>query len=217
MGTLKGTYRFNDVLSLPSGSKIQQNINFSVTTTPQRAGVKCLFMGSAIVYHNDIVDYHIEASYPDDWLDGMAVLPSDFNVYWEEWQTDILGEGIKTVTIPYEQEVSDDFFALFVANTIKLPDATMTYKGEILETLNGGEYAIIHTKGEVMEDDIRVDVSETTVYIPVNEDSSLPIEVSTEAEMTALLETAEVGSIYKYTGETTDKYENGTKYELCEE
>jgi hypothetical protein len=37
-------------------------------------------------------------------------------------------------------------------------------------------------------------------------------EVSTEAEMTALLSTAEVGAIYKYTGETTDTYENGALY-----
>ncbi len=44
------------------------------------------------------------------------------------------------------------------------------------------------------------------------EDSALPIEVATEAEMTALLSTAEVGAIYKYTGETTDTYENGALY-----
>lgn len=43
-------------------------------------------------------------------------------------------------------------------------------------------------------------------------DNPLPIEVSTEAEMNALLETAEVGSVYKYTGETTDTYENGALY-----
>lgn len=38
-------------------------------------------------------------------------------------------------------------------------------------------------------------------------------EITTEAEMNALLETAEVGSVYKYTG-TTGTYENGVKYEL---
>lgn len=44
------------------------------------------------------------------------------------------------------------------------------------------------------------------------EDSPLPTEVATEDEMTALLSTAEVGAIYKYTGETTDTYENGALY-----
>lgn len=47
-----------------------------------------------------------------------------------------------------------------------------------------------------------------TIQVP---DSPLPIEISTEAEMTALLKTAEVGSVYKYTG-TTGTYENGALY-----
>ena len=36
-------------------------------------------------------------------------------------------------------------------------------------------------------------------------------EISTEAEMTALLETAEIGSVYKYVGES-GTYENGALY-----
>lgn len=39
----------------------------------------------------------------------------------------------------------------------------------------------------------------------------VPIEVLTEAEMTALLETAGVGSVYKYGG-TSGTYESGTLY-----
>lgn len=42
--------------------------------------------------------------------------------------------------------------------------------------------------------------------------SSLPIEISTEAGMTALLETAPIGAVYKYVGESTDTYENGGIY-----
>ena len=42
-------------------------------------------------------------------------------------------------------------------------------------------------------------------------DSPLPIVVLTEADMTALLETAEVGSVYKYAGES-GTYENGALY-----
>lgn len=47
-------------------------------------------------------------------------------------------------------------------------------------------------------------------------DSPLPTEVSTEAEMTALLTSGEVGGVYKYTG-TTGTYENGALYVLEEE
>lgn len=44
-------------------------------------------------------------------------------------------------------------------------------------------------------------------------DSPLPIEVLTEAEMTALLTSGTVGGVYKYTG-TTGTYENGALYVL---
>lgn len=47
-------------------------------------------------------------------------------------------------------------------------------------------------------------------------DSPLPIEVSTEEEMSALLTNGEVGSVYKYTG-TTGTYENNALYEITEE
>lgn len=45
---------------------------------------------------------------------------------------------------------------------------------------------------------------------------NIPIEVATEEEMDALLETAAVGAVYKYVGETTDKYENGVQYQIFE-
>ena len=45
----------------------------------------------------------------------------------------------------------------------------------------------------------------------VGEDSPLPIEIPTESEMTALLATADIGSVYKYAG-TTGTYENGALY-----
>ena len=41
--------------------------------------------------------------------------------------------------------------------------------------------------------------------------SAKPDEILTEAEMKALLNTAEIGSVYKYTGES-GIYENGALY-----
>lgn len=46
-------------------------------------------------------------------------------------------------------------------------------------------------------------------------DSPIPIEVSTEEEMTEILTTGEIGGVYKYVG-TTGVYENGTLYVLEE-
>ena len=46
------------------------------------------------------------------------------------------------------------------------------------------------------------------------EDNPLPIEISTEAEMTALLDTADIGSVYKYAEDAEDSgtYEKGALY-----
>ena len=50
--------------------------------------------------------------------------------------------------------------------------------------------------------------------------SPLPIEVRTEAEMTAILTnatSADIGAIYKYIGGTTLTYTNGELYIIAEE
>jgi len=51
--------------------------------------------------------------------------------------------------------------------------------------------------------------------VKVDVPQGLPLEVSTEAKMNNILSTAtesELGKVYKYTGETTDSYENGAIY-----
>lgn len=57
------------------------------------------------------------------------------------------------------------------------------------------------------------DRSGTPIIGTAEANSALPIEVATEAEMTALLTSGEVGGVYKYTG-TTGTYENGALYVL---
>lgn len=59
------------------------------------------------------------------------------------------------------------------------------------------------------------DRSGTPIIGTVEVNSAIPIEVSTEAEMTVLLESGEIGGVYKYTG-TTGTYENGALYVLEE-
>ena len=78
------------------------------------------------------------------------------------------------------------------------------YNNAVIASLKAGQKATLHVKERDMEDDI-------IVSVPEAEDNPLPIEISTEAEMTALLETAEIGSVYKYTG-ITGTYENGVLY-----
>lgn len=84
----------------------------------------------------------------------------------------------------------------------------ITYNSTTTEVANG-KIATLSCNGKKMKSDIVVEV-------PSAEDSAVPTEVATEAEMTALLESGEVGGVYKYTG-TTGTYENGALYVLEEE
>lgn len=77
------------------------------------------------------------------------------------------------------------------------------------------EYIIPSGDLEITENGTHDVTDKASVTVAV-EDKATPIEVSTEAEMTALLTSGEVGGVYKYTGETTDTYENGALYVLEE-
>lgn len=85
-----------------------------------------------------------------------------------------------------------------VTATKVAPDGYIQPSGILVVTENG-EYDVTRYA--------KVDVD-----VPIPQDSDVPPEIATEAEMTVLLDTAAVGSVYKYVGETTDKYENGVMY-----
>lgn len=86
------------------------------------------------------------------------------------------------------------------------------YDGAVVATIPSGNKATIPIKDLKMKSDIVITVPKAES----GTDSAIPIEVSTEAEMTALLTSGEVGGVYKYTG-TTGTYENGALYVLEEE
>lgn len=88
--------------------------------------------------------------------------------------------------------------------------ATIEYNGSVVATVEGGNTATLPVKDLKMKSDIVITVPEGESG---GTDSPLPIAVSTEAEMTALLTSGEVGGVYKYTG-TTGTYESGALYVL---
>lgn len=90
------------------------------------------------------------------------------------------------------------------------------YNGSVVATIPSGNKATIPIKDLKMKTDIVITVPSNSGGGGTVKDSALPIEVATEAEMTALLESGEVGGVYKYTG-TTGTYENGALYVLEEE
>lgn len=84
------------------------------------------------------------------------------------------------------------------------------YNGAVIATVEGGNVATIPCKDKKMASDLVITVPEAE-----SGGGGGITEVSTEAEMTALLESGEVGAIYKYVGET-GIYENGALYTIEE-
>lgn len=115
--------------------------------------------------------------------------------------------------------------------TIQNPDAvTPTRETQIVEAEDGkvlGRVTVNPIPNDYLIPDKTLNITANGTYPDIREysevivnveatDSPLPTEVSTEAEMTALLTSGEVGGVYKYTG-TTGTYENGALYVLEEE
>lgn len=89
---------------------------------------------------------------------------------------------------------------------------SIKYKDNIVVTADSGDTITIHCTNKKFSEDL---VIESSASGSSSADSPLPVEVSTEAEMTALLTSGEVGGVYKYTG-TTGTYQNGALYVLEE-
>lgn len=104
---------------------------------------------------------------------------------------------------------SDAFYV--VERKSESSGVTVEYSGSVITTIPNGNTATLPVKDLKMKTDIVITVPEAEG----GTDSAIPIEVATEAEMTALLESGEVGGVYKYTG-TTGTYENGALYVLEE-
>lgn len=197
MATLKGIWVFNDTVSVPTGGLswsvnfVSNGTNYSTIRHDEDSDV----MGTNAVYYDTTEVYSIVFS---DWWANEAYKTVDFGTT--------------------EQTVDDTFYAWLTANATQQASeeeepttrgVTVEYNGSVVATIENGNKATLPIKDLKMKSDIVVTVPEAT-------DSPLPIEVSTEAEMTSLLTNGTVGGVYKYTG-TTGTYENGALYVLEEE
>lgn len=104
-----GTYRFNDVLSAPS-AEFNADILFTANVvTDIYTGVlpfNCIrWFSNALFFSSD--------------ADGTQ---TDYYVYIDAWLTSSYGEGIQTITIPNDTEVSAEFYEWFSANALKVAD-----------------------------------------------------------------------------------------------
>lgn len=154
------------------------------------------------ISYNDSVIASLEAGQTATVPCSGKIMQGDMVIAVPEAEEIVLQE--KTVT-PTEavQEVTPDEgnTALSKVTVNAIPDEYIVPSGEMLITENGAYNVVRYA----------------SVSVGVEaEDSAIPTEVSTEADMTALLESGEVGGVYKYVG-TTGTYENGAYYVLEED
>ena len=129
MATLKaGTYRFNDVLTAPSGD-LEQSVNFTANAVYIPDGVEYFATGNSLsVYVYAIaLSYNIISANPSN-----TDLVGEKNVYigaegnlfvgWNPY----LSEGIKTITIPEDTEVTAEFYEWFTANVVEVVEHTVS-------------------------------------------------------------------------------------------
>lgn len=132
-----------------------------------------------------------------------------------------------TMSLPYiSQKVN--FTAMYEGKLAKCVEMGAGPSGMFLEDrihyyLEDGGGGSVFSLGWYYEDSRMVDFGNTPQIVSDKfaefiENNTEPVydhidNVASETEMIALLETAEVGSIYKYTGTTTETYENGALYQ----
>ena len=192
-----GTYRFNDVLNLPD-FEVELGGQFDFTVNDIQYEYMGSLGGSIVrtIFGYATLDYSQIAS----------VYFSD-----EGWQGDYQSHSILK-----DADVDETFGTWYITNTNynevnKSSLVTISYNGSTIAELNAGETATLSCEGKKMVSDVVVKVNE----VEEKEDSPLPTEIATEDEMTALLSTAEVGAVYKYTGES-GTYETDALYIVAE-
>ena len=152
-----GTYRFNDVLTsfpvVDENHGLWTNINFTVNTLG--FDITCSDMG---LIYGSYLEYYIVDCQP---FNEYISLNNSRTVYHDtSWYSDY-GDGIKTITVTADTEVTDDFYTWFNANTEEVkPIATVTYNSETIANLNAGQTATLKCAGMNMATDVVVEIAE---------------------------------------------------------
>lgn len=224
----KGTYRFNDTVSILYDYYEEIPFNFSVDKTrvidDETASVylidetyECsLFVFGETLFDTLGIAYGTaqnvnEVVYSQN-IDELT-LGWNWSARLGEQSGFTISEGVsgygQIITVTEDQDVSDEFSTWFSANTS--PVSTEVTEASIKAKIQSLITKANTTTGKSDTDLTGAVLSLAEGYGVGGEDSPLPIEVATESEMNTVLGTAEVGSVYKYTG-TTGTYESGALY-----
>ena len=131
MAKLKGTWRFNEVLTAYSTANTTHEIavNFKGIVDVQGVSVEVnankLLICYATEYNEMSVMFGVTSMVPDISANFGLEIPADLYVYINGWDT-AFGKFIETITFPTEQEVSAEFYAWFTANAVEVVEHTVS-------------------------------------------------------------------------------------------
>lgn len=149
MATIKaGTYRFNDVLTIPI-EPVGEEINFTANIGEDGSILaECLGFVMAVSDFDSAgipmgisLYYYVNSLEPNPGFD----VPDEYTVYFanstrnKRWYTDNYGEGIKTITILTDQEVSTEFAEWFSANAAPVVEHTVSGVWKFKDVLVGDD------------------------------------------------------------------------------
>lgn len=129
---------------------------------------------------------------------------SDMGMYgtvYVNFTTVLDNQAVKCIGMRYEEDLGDidDFYYI-------LEDGTEHWVEFYTDGVGEGQYVDFGKEKQVVPVAFANFVREGS---PIYE---LLIEIETESLMNAILETAEIGAVYKYIGPTTENYQNGALY-----
>ena len=167
MATLKGKWKFNDVLNTYD-TEFEQSVEFTASFVDENVAYEARF--TCIKYKptkSNLVTYTVGSAVPTNsyWEAGedTVVYMRAPNFDTDEW----LFEGINEVDFGTTgQTVSDEFMTWLTANAVEVveepeaPAATITYGGAVIAELNAGQTATLECAGMQMATDVVVAVAE---------------------------------------------------------
>ena len=174
-----GTYRFNDVLTAPSvvNQEIRPSVGFKFTTTVQGIVVEATCHDFVVCYATEYDEmslmYGVSTITPDISADAGFSFPNEIYVYSNGWYTDMFGDGCKTITVPYDQDVSEEFYTWFTTNAVEV------------------KYVVKHSTLAAIADSIRAKTGKTDPITPTEmseEILSIPNEGVDTSDATAASE-----------------------------
>jgi hypothetical protein len=138
MAIIKGVWEWNDALDIstfPGDVNEVFDMAFTIDNTA------CY--GISLSGRNDALAFHHANGKTDFYLEGFALL-DDYRYF----------------TLDGEQDIDDDFYNWIFENAKQnlQPSAFITYNGKTVQSVMIGESITLHTKGVMMEDDIKIAV-----------------------------------------------------------